>query len=152
MISLLLTLILPAHALNPSRVYKQRPEKYNMTYEATKARTADGASLAVWVIEADVKTNRLVLIAHDGEGNMGDHLDLADQLNDDATVVIFDWRGFGESSEFEIDNNMYIYAHFQDDIKAMIDFCRQQHQSITIVGQGMGAGLALGVGWIVADV
>ena len=41
-------------------------------------------------------------------------------------VVTYDYRGFGESSEFEIDNNMYIYPHFQDDMKAMIDFCRQQ--------------------------
>ena len=40
--------------------------------------------------------------------------------------MTYDYRGFGESSEFEIDNNMYIYPHFQDDMKAMIDFCRQQ--------------------------
>jgi pimeloyl-ACP methyl ester carboxylesterase len=63
-------------------------------------------------------------------------------------VMIYDYRGFGESSEFEIDNNMYIYPHFQDDMESMIDFCRRNYTAtFDLYGWGIGAGLSLGIGW-----
>jgi len=114
-------------ALNPSRTYKQLPDKYNMKYEAHSVETSDGAKLKAWYFPAAERTTRLILISHNGEGNMADCLRRVDAFhNMGYKVVTYDYRGFGESSEFEIDNNMYIYPHFQDDMKAMIDFCRQQ--------------------------
>lgn len=136
-------------ALNPSRTYKQRPEKYNMEYKEVKQKTNDGdAELNIWDFPCKKKTTQLVLIAHNGEGNMADYLRRIDQFRSNYNVVIFDYRGFGESSEFEIDNNMYIYPHFQDDMQTMIDYCRKTHvQTFNIYGWGIGAGLALGIGW-----
>ena len=61
-------------ALNPSRTYKQLPDKYNMKYEARKIKTNYGdAELNVWYFPANKKTTNLVLIAHSGEGNMADY-------------------------------------------------------------------------------
>ncbi|MEZ4851356.1 MAG: hypothetical protein R3B93_22625 [Bacteroidia bacterium] len=61
-------------------------------------------------------------------------------------MIFFDYRGYGESSEFEIDNSMYIYPHFQDDFRAMIDYCRSKPIStFSVYGWGIGAGLALGI-------
>lgn len=138
-------------ALNPSRTYKQRPEKYNMEYKEVKVKTNDGkAELNVWDFPCKAgNTTALVLIAHSGEGNMADYLRRVDQFRSDYNVVIFDWRGFGESSEFEIDNNMYIYPHFQEDLLTMIDYCRKQHvQTFNLYGWGaLGGGLSLGIGW-----
>jgi pimeloyl-ACP methyl ester carboxylesterase len=139
-----------AFALNPSRVYKQRPEKYNMKYEEVRVKTNDGAAeLVVWDFPCKSKTTTaLVLIARSGEDNMAEDLRRVDQFLSDYNVVIFDWRGFGESSEFEIDNNMYLYPHFQDDFETMLDYCRKQHvQTFNVYGYGIGAGLALGIGW-----
>lgn len=136
-------------ALNPSRTYKQLPDKYNMKYEAHKVTTADGAILNAWYFPANTKTTRLVLISHNGEGNMADYLRRVDQFTSIGyNVVTYDYRGFGESSEFEIDKNMYVYPHFQDDLKGMIDFCRKQFvQSFDMYGWGIGAGLSLGIGY-----
>lgn len=143
-------------ALNPSRTYKQRPEKYNMEYKEVKVKTNDGkAELNVWDFPCkSKKTTALVLIAHSGEGNMADYLRRVDQFRSDYNVVIFDWRGYGESSEFEIDNNMYIYPHFQDDFVTMIDYCRKQHvQTFNLYGWGdLGAGMSLGIGWNRAEI
>jgi pimeloyl-ACP methyl ester carboxylesterase len=138
-----------AFALNPSRTYKQLPDKYNMKYEAHDVKTEDGATLKAWYFPANTTTTRLVLISHNGEGNMADYLRRVDQFTSIGyNVVTYDYRGFGESSEFEIDNNMYIYPHFQDDMKAMIDFCRMQFvQTFHMYGWGIGAGLSLGIGW-----
>jgi pimeloyl-ACP methyl ester carboxylesterase len=139
-----------ALALNPSREYKQLPDKYNMIYEEEQVTTSDGATLNAWYFPAtETKTTQLILMCHNGEGNMADYLRKVDQFRTNGfNVVIFDYRGFGKSSDFDIDNNMYLYPHFQDDVKAMIDFCRQKYVlAFNIYGWGMGAGLAMGIGW-----
>jgi pimeloyl-ACP methyl ester carboxylesterase len=138
-----------ALALNPSREYKQLPDKFNMKYEEFQTQTADGATLNIWYFPANVNTTRLILVCHNGEGNMADYLRKVDQFTSIGyNVVTFDYRGYGKSSDFAIDNNMYIYPHFQDDVKAMIDFCRKQFvQSFHMYGWGIGAGLAVGIGY-----
>lgn len=149
MVAAMLFLTQTAMALNPSREYKQLPDKFNMVYEEHQTTTSDGATLNIWYFPANVTTTRLVLMCHNGEGNMADYLRKVDQFRSIGyNVVTFDYRGYGKSSEFAIDNNMYIYPHFQDDVKAMIDYCRMQHvQTFHIYGFGMGAGLALGIGY-----
>jgi pimeloyl-ACP methyl ester carboxylesterase len=136
-------------ALNPSREYKQLPEKFNMIYQAHSVPTADGANLQAWYFPAKVKTTKLILICHNGEGNMADYLQKIEAFGSlGYNIVTFDYRGFGKSSDFKIDNNYYIYPQFQDDVKAMIDFCRKQFvANFDIYGWGMGSGLALGIGW-----
>lgn len=151
--SLLVLILMSSTAvfgLNPSRTYKQLPDKYNMKYVAHDVKTNDGeATLKVWYFPGNVKSTRLVLIAHNGEGNMADYLRRVDQFTSIGyNVVTFDYRGFGESSDFEIDNNMYIYPHFQDDYETMVDFCRKQYvQTFDGYGWGIGAGLTMGIGW-----
>lgn len=148
---LLLFIILSgtSNALNPSRTYKTSPEKLDMKYNALKVKTNDGeAELNSWYFPAKTKTTHLVLIAHNGEGNMGDYLRRVNQFLPTSNVLIFDYRGFGESSDFEIDKNMYLYPHFQDDLETMIDHCRKQHtQTFDLYGFGMGGGLVLGIGY-----
>lgn len=136
-------------ALNPSREYKQLPEKLDMKYEAVSVKTNDGAMLNAWYFPSHVKTTELILICHNGEGNMADYLKQVGGFVDlGFNVMIFDYRGFGKSSDFDIDNNMYVYPHFQDDVKAMIDFCRGKYaRTFNMYGFGVGAGLALGIGY-----
>lgn len=135
-------------ALNPSRTYKQKPDKYNMEYEELKVATEDGATLNAWYFPASKKTTDMILISHNGEGNMADYLRRVDQFRSNYNVMIYDYRGFGESSDFEIDNSMYIYPHFQDDFMAMIDYCRAKYTSqFHLYGWGIGAGLSLGIGF-----
>lgn len=137
-------------ALNPSRTYRQLPNKYNMKYEVKETTTSDGAKLKIWYFPAKTgKTTKLILISHNGEGNMGDYLRRVDQfITAGFNVVTYDYRGFGESSEFEIDNNMFIYPHFIKDYQAMLDFCRKNYvQTFDVYGWGIGGGLSLGIGY-----
>lgn len=140
-----------ADALNPSRTYKVQPEKYNMVYKQAKVTTNDGqAELNVWdFAPKGERRGPPVLLVHSGEGNMADFLRRVEALTSAGRpVVIFDYRGFGESSEFEIDTNMYLYPHFIDDVKTMFDYVRKAHVAVfDVYGWGIGGGLALGVGW-----
>lgn len=140
---------LKALALNPSRTYKQLPDKYNMEYETVRVKTVDGAELNAWYFKGSSGKSPLVLLAHNGDGNMADYLQRVAALKEmGCAVFIFDYRGYGESSEFEIDPNMYIYPHFQDDMQAAIDYCRSNITStFSLYGWGIGAGLSLGIGY-----
>ncbi len=135
-------------ALNPSKVYKQLPSEYDMKYEEKKVTTKDGATLTAWYFPGNVKTTKLVLIAHNGEGNMADYLRRVDKFTSVGyNAIIFDYRGFGTSSEFKINNDMYMYSQFQADLLAMIEFSRNYAGTFYLYGFGMGAGLSLGIGW-----
>lgn len=150
-IMLAMTLPLTSLALNPSKKYKFTPKDFNLTYQEFNVSTEDRATLKAWYFPTKnpSKLNRLVLILHNGEGNMGDYLERVNQLVNYTSVVTFDYRGFGGSSEFEIDNVMFIYPQFQSDVKAMINFCRNQlnQQTFNLYGWGIGAGLAIGIGY-----
>ena len=136
-------------ALNPSRTYKQRPDKYNIKYTEVKVKTDDGAALNLWYFPTANPSKKLVIIAHNGDGNMGDYLRRVDQFKRIGyNVVTFDYRGFGESSKFEIAGDMYIYSEFTKDLEAVIDYCRENYQeTFDLYGFGIGAGLVLGVGY-----
>lgn len=138
-------------ALNPSREYKSKPDKFNMKYEESKVKTLDGnATVNVWYFPCPNKTTPLtVIISHNGEGNMGKYLRRVDQFTSIGyNVVTYDYRGFGESSEFEIDNGMYLYPHFQNDLLSVMDFVRKEYvNTFALYGWGIGAGMSLGIGY-----
>ncbi len=138
-----------ASALSPSREYKLKPEKYGMTYKEEKIPTKDGATLNSWFFETTKKTTNWMVISGSGDGNMSDNIELAGQfLSAGWNVCMYDYRGYGASSEFPVDPDTYIYPQFTTDLNAVLDYLRKS-RAITkfdLYGVNIGAGLALGVG------
>lgn len=136
-------------ALNPSAEYKVLPDKYGMKYKEEQVKTSDGAMINTWFFENVKKTTNTMVISGSGEGNMADNLELINQfLSMGFNVMTYDYRGFGKSSAFQIDANMFIYPHFITDLNAVLDFMRKS-RAITkfdLYGTGIGAGLSIGVG------
>src|SRR3954469_15418178 len=95
-----------ASALNPSKEYKAKPEKYGMTYKEEKVSTKDGATLNAWFFELPRKTTNWVVVSGSGDGNMADNLELASQfLSSGWNVCLYDYRGYGSSSDFKVDSD-----------------------------------------------
>jgi pimeloyl-ACP methyl ester carboxylesterase len=138
-----------ALALNPSKEYKVKPEKFGMTYKEEKIPTKDGAFLNAWFFDSPKKTTNWIVVSGSGDGNMADNIELASQfLSAGWNVCLYDYRGYGSSSEFTIDADMYIYPQFIVDLNSTLDFLRKS-RAITkfdLYGQDIGAGLSLGVG------
>lgn len=147
-IALLLSYAL-VFSLSPSKEYKVKPEKYGMTYKEEKIATKDGATLNAWFFEAAKKTTNWMIISGSGDGNMADEIEIAGQfLSSGWNVVLYDYRGFGSSSEFAIDPDTYIYPQFINDLNAVADYLRKS-RAITkfdLYGKNIGGGLSLGVG------
>lgn len=136
-------------ALNPSREYKVTPDKFGMQYKEEKIKTPDGAVLNGWFFELPKKSPNWVVISGSGDGNMADHIEIVNSfLSAGYNVVTYDYRGYGASSEFKIDPDLFIYPQFITDLNAVLDYLRKS-RAITkfdLYGLNIGAGLSIGVG------
>jgi pimeloyl-ACP methyl ester carboxylesterase len=138
-----------ALALNPSREYKVKPEKFGMQYKEEKITTKDGATLNAWFFETPKKTTNWIIISGSGDGNMADNLEITSQfMSAGWNVCLYDYRGYGASSDFQVDPDLYIYPQFIIDLNSVADYLRKS-RAITkfdLYGQNIGAGLSIGVG------
>src|SRR6185295_19903003 len=149
MIAMLTASVESVFALNPSRTYKVKPEKYGMIYKEEKIKTKDDMILNAWFFETSKKTTNWLVISHNGDGNMADNIELCGQfLSAGLNVVMYDYRGYGESSDFQVDADVFIYPQFITDLNTVLDYLRKS-RAITkfdLYGIGVGGGLSLGVG------
>jgi uncharacterized protein len=143
-------LVHSAFALFPVREYKNMPDKFGMKYEEVKIATTDNeAQLNAWLFETPSPTFNWVIISHSGDGNMADNLERVNNfLSAGYNVLIYDYRGYGSSSDFTIENDMYIYPQFIIDLNSVCDWIKgaKKINRFDLYGIGIGAGLSIGVG------
>jgi pimeloyl-ACP methyl ester carboxylesterase len=137
-------------ALNPSRTYSITPADYGMTYDTVKITTDDNIVLFGWFFKTTEASTKVMIMSDDGEGNMADNIELASNfISLGYNVLMYDYRGYGKSADFTINNNFFIYSQFQKDIEAAIDYIKKYQakmRSVNLYGYGIGAGLSLAVG------
>lgn len=144
-ISVLIALLLACNnllAINPERTYQYTPDQYGLRYKTLSVDTEDGATLSVWHIPAKRHAKRAtpIIIANSDAGNMGYWSNLAYYLNYlDYDVWMFDWRGFGESSDFETKREKLFYSEYVKDLKAIVEKVSQNRkQPVVLIGYSMG--------------
>jgi pimeloyl-ACP methyl ester carboxylesterase len=145
----LLAFTMTSKALNPVKEYKVTPDKFGMKYKEEKIKTSDEAILNAWFFENAKKTTNWMVVSGSGDGNMADNLELANSfLSAGYNVVLYDYRGYGSSSDFNIEPDLFIYPQFITDLNGVLDYLRKS-RAITkfdLYGQNIGAGLSIGVG------
>ncbi|MFM7078862.1 MAG: alpha/beta hydrolase [Bacteroidota bacterium] len=138
-----------SYSLNPVREYAVTPDKFGMSYKEEQIKTQDGAVLNGWFFENAKKNPNWIVISGSGDGNMADNLEIVNAfLSAGYNVVTYDYRGYGKSSDFKIDPDLYIYPQFITDLNAVLDYLRKS-RAITkfdLFGLNIGAGLTIGVG------
>jgi pimeloyl-ACP methyl ester carboxylesterase len=137
-------------ALKPEKEYKVLPDEFGLTYEKLSIPTKDNMQLAAWLFKAPSESKKVVIISYNGDGNMSKMIEMASQfLTLGYNVITYDYRGYGESSDFKINTNFYMYAQFEKDLNAVIDYTRKYYskfRQLDLYGQGMGAGLSIAIG------
>lgn len=146
-ISLLIVLLMSVllsentYALKPERQYVIKPDAIGIKYETYKIKVNDSVTLNSWVcLQEDLKRPFIVVSGSDA-GNMGNSLGQAKALYDEGyNVVLYDYRGFGESSDFKMNPNMVYYNEFSEDLHKTIAFVNTKFQPKSIVLYGMSMG------------
>lgn len=150
MVALGTGILLHAQPLRPTTgEYKVRPDKYGLKYQEYQIDTEDGAKLNVWLfLNQNGASAKYVLVSHDGQGNMSDHIDRVYRFTSKGfNVVFYDYRGFGTSSAFTYDENLYISPFQSKDFAAMLNHVKFKYSNIIyLYGWGVGATIALGQG------
>ncbi len=139
---------LPLFALNPSKEYAIMPSEYGMDYKEIRIPATDNVMLNAWVFKPAGESKKFIIMSDDGNGNMGDNLEIAAQfLSIGFNVIMYDYRGFGKSDSFPINKKFFTYPQFTKDLIGVIEYTRKYYNTIfDLYGIGMGAGLSLSVG------
>jgi|AntAceMinimDraft_17_1070374.scaffolds.fasta_scaffold02133_6 hypothetical protein len=137
-------------ALNPSKEYPVRPDEYGMDYKEVTINTEDSLQLKAWFFKSPNTSYKIMILSDDGNGNMADLIEIASYfLTLNYNVLTYDYRGYGESSDFKINKNFYIYSQFEKDISAAINYVKKDHPDmpqISLYGTGIGAALSICAG------
>ncbi len=119
-------------ALKPDKNYIAKPEDLSLHYTTNTITTSDGYALLSWTIQPNPENNKktTLILAYGDSGNMSYWLNQAwVASNNGYTVVLFDYRGFGQSQDFTINNDFLYYNEFATDLEAVIQWTKTNGKS-----------------------
>lgn len=161
-----------AFAISPNRVYRFFPEKLGLIYKDLEVTTSDGLQIKTWFFPAqlrlseaeldrawatpvkkrytsDNKKHPTIIICNGDAGNMSyQQLAFVQYFTDKGYhVVTFDWRGFGQSSEWPMNPDYLVYSELLIDYNAVIKQVVQADEvdasKIAVFGWSTGAYLSM---------
>lgn len=129
------------YAINPQRNYVATPEAIGVKYRTQKIKVNDGVTLNSWLcLQEDLKKPYIIISGADA-GNMANTLGQTEALYKAGyNVILYDYRGFGESSDFEMNPDMVYYKEFGEDLKAVISFVKNEFKPREIFLYGLSMG------------
>lgn len=122
-------------ALNPIKDYVDHPANFNFKYEQHKLETDDGYFLNSWLClpSEEASNNTVLVVAYGDAGNMSYLLRQVDELVKNGFIILlFDYRGFGESQAFLMDDKQLYYDEFTVDLKSALEFASNRFKSSKI--------------------
>ncbi|MGD8395194.1 MAG: alpha/beta hydrolase [Candidatus Eiseniibacteriota bacterium] len=147
---------LAVRGLNPLRVYEQTPEQANIVYDDVHFETGDGLTLHGWFLpfqdqegNAVYQAAPIIILAPPEEGNMGDLLWHYFRFFRGAPwhVLLFDWRGYGSSDDWELPERAVVIPEFIRDLDAAIDYAKTRpewdERHLALFAFNMGAAITL---------
>ncbi len=163
-----LSFALNLNAIIPEKKYVRLPHERGLIYKELNVVTKDGYSIKTWFFPAqdmpsddsgskdmlpyktiDNEARPTIIICTGDAGNMSyQQLFLAELYTANGyNVVTFDWRGFGESSDFPMDADYLCYTEMLEDYRAVISVVRKQKETdpknIYLFGWSTGAYLSM---------
>jgi pimeloyl-ACP methyl ester carboxylesterase len=135
----------PALAIKPVATYWARPDTLGLKYQDLTLTTPDHVHLAAWLIAPTATApdqHTTVVVAGGDAGNMASNIFTAATLAAAGyQVLLFDYRGFGHSDAFAINQNNLYYPEFATDTRAALAEARRRssHQRVGLMGFSMGS-------------
>ena len=127
--------VLTAYALNPVREYVDHPGNFDFEFREEILITEDHYNIQSWICypEKEESNDTVLVLAYGDAGNMSFWLRHVEQMvKQGFTVVLFDYRGFGASQDFEFESNRLYYDAFEVDLKAVLKYTKNAFPSSKI--------------------
>ncbi len=117
------------------------PKELSIPFEVHKLELTENQTIYLWFIPASKPTQTTILFCHGNAGNLEDRLEILKVLYQLGTnLVLFDYRGYGESKGKPSETNTYT------DAELIYNFLRKQKKipanKIIIFGRSLGGGVA----------
>ena len=130
-------------SLKPDKNYISHPDTLGLKYDSQRIKTTDDLELQAWILKPmnDINRETSIILAYGDAGNMSYWLNQAAILAQSGyTVILFDYRGFGESSDFAMNESQLYYSEFTQDLKSVYEWTKSnvKNQKIGIWGLSMG--------------
>ncbi len=133
-----------AWAIKPVATYWARPDTLGLKYQNLTLTTSDQVHLAAWLIAPLASApdqHTTIVVAGADAGNMASNIYPAAALAAAGyQVLLFDYRGFGHSDAFAINQNYLYYSEFTTDLRAALAEARRRasQQRVGVLGFSMG--------------
>lgn len=102
------------YVYHPSRNITENPAVVGLAFEDLALKTEDGETIKAWYVPATVggvEAPQTILFCHGNAGNIGDRLRSLQTFNTlGYNTLIFDYRGYGESSGTPTETGTYLDA------------------------------------------
>jgi fermentation-respiration switch protein FrsA (DUF1100 family) len=136
-----------ATALRPETDYVDTPAKHGLTADAVTFATKDGLTLSGWFFPAKDSARGTVIVSETDAGNMSYLIPTAGFYVDTGfNVLLYDYRGFGASQEFDTAPDALIYPEYLFDLNAAVDFVKPRVQGpIVLLGLSIGSTVSIAV-------
>ena len=145
LLALLLLQSAAAFAIKPMAEYWARPDTLGLKYQDLTLTTPDRLHLAAWLIAPTAGApdqHTTIVVAGADAGNMASSLFTAATLAGAGyRVLLFDYRGFGHSDAFAINQNYLYYPEFATDTRTALAEARRRSpgQRVGLLAFSMGS-------------
>lgn len=137
---------LEVYALKPIKEYMAYPSNLNIDYEEVYINDIElNYQLCSWISKPEGSVKGVIIFSYGDYGNMSYFLNHVKFYTDLGYIVIsYDYRGFGQSSNFPIQENFLFYPEFVEDLKTIISFAKEKYpdSEIGMVSLSMGTVIA----------
>jgi pimeloyl-ACP methyl ester carboxylesterase len=133
-----------AWAIKPLATYWARPDTLGLKYQALTLTTPDRVHLAAWLVAPTAGApdqHTTVVVAGGDSGNMASNIFTAATLSAQGyQVLLFDYRGFGHSDAFAINQDYLYYPEFTTDLRTALAEARRRgpQQRVGVLAFSMG--------------
>lgn len=131
---------LEVSALKPKKDYINTPKDFGIPYTEQKVKSGN-ATIVTWnMLKVKALSAPTIIMCNSDYGNMSYLLKTAAGLYKEGyNIVLFDYRGFGQSSAFQVDSNQLYYDEYCDDLIAVYKYCTAKTKApVYLYGQSMG--------------
>ncbi|HYK76870.1 MAG TPA: alpha/beta fold hydrolase [Daejeonella sp.] len=133
-------------AINPSRDYVITPDSLKIPHTQQFINSTSNTQLNSWSFIHSDASKPLIIISYGDSGNMSGVLFQARALFEAGyNVVTYDYRGFGKSSDFNMNKDQLYYNEFKQDLSAVIRYSKHAYhpQKIYLFGLSMGSMISM---------